>query len=117
MSICVPQDDCCQESDEATRALYSSIKRLDPHHILYSPITGSTLRQAWRYHAATGPERGGTPAFDVYTFEHYELPGVGGGLTTAQMLQEFPLDFAPCWAMYAATLSQCAVQMLNFADV
>ena len=81
--MCVPQDDCCQESDEATRALYSSIKRLDPHHILYAPITGSTLQQAWRYHAATGPERGGTPAFDVFTFEHYELPGVGGGLAAA----------------------------------
>ncbi len=79
------------------------MKRLDPYHILYSPITGSTLGRAWHYQAATAPPRGGSPAFDVYTFEHYDLPSVGGGLTTAQMLQEYPLDFAPCWAMGEAS--------------
>lgn len=95
--------DCCRESDAATLALYQRIKSLDPYHILYSPITGSTLGKAWHYQAATGPPRGGVPAFDVYTFEHYELPSVGGGVTTAQLLQEYPLDFAPCWAMGEAS--------------
>ena len=28
---------------------------------------------------------------------------MGGGLTTAQMLQAYPLDFAPCWAMGEAS--------------
>ena len=38
-----------------------------------------------------------------YTFEHYELPGVGGGVTTALQLQEYPLDFAPAWDMGEAS--------------
>jgi hypothetical protein len=104
------------------------MKRLDPYHIMYSPITGRTLGQAWRYQAASGkrngqpaqltkrpaqltkrdrflsgPARGGAPAFDVFTFEHYELPVVGGGVTTARQLQQYPLDWAPCWAMGEAS--------------
>ena len=79
------------------------MKRVDPYHILYSPITGSTIAKAWYYQAATGPARSGAPAFDVYTFEHYELPGVGGGVATALQLQEYPLDFAPCWDMGEAS--------------
>jgi hypothetical protein len=37
------------------------MKRLDPYHIMYSPITGRTLGQAWRYQAASG-KRNGQPA-------------------------------------------------------
>ena len=65
----------CRETDAATRALYNQFKTLDPYHILYSPITGKTLGKAWYNQAATATARGGAPAFDVYTFEHYELPG------------------------------------------
>lgn len=65
------------------------MKLFDPFHILYSPITtGSTMGKAWHFQAATGPARGGAPAFDVYTFEHYELPFIGGGVTAALQLTE-----------------------------
>lgn len=91
-------DDCCRESDADTRALYTELKALDPFHILQAPLSGARDK-AWRYQAASGPTRGGTPAFDVFTFEHYQLPGVGGGVTTSLQLQAYPLDFAPCWIM------------------
>lgn len=42
-------DDCCRESDHDTRALYYTLKSLDPYHILQAPVTGGSLGKAWRY--------------------------------------------------------------------
>ena len=117
-------DDCCEQyRDKAKR--YKSLKGLDHHHPLISPVVSKGTQYLYGRDGDAFAKDGWDTAFDVAMYESYVLPDVARTMDSANLMLDYPMDWQLLWVMgelsdmqdLGAAESPSQAKVMNFLQV